>query len=48
VGVLVSNPAKVGRDAGDLAGIARTSVIATTDVDARCSRCVPMPSSTPR
>jgi len=33
-GVLVSNPAKVGRDAGDLAGIGRTGVAATNDVDA--------------
>ena len=33
-GVLVSNPAKVGRDAGDLAGTGRTGVGATNDVDA--------------
>ena len=33
-GVIVSNPAKVGRDAGDLAGIGRTGVVATNDVDA--------------
>ena len=34
VGVIVSNPAKVGRDAGELAGIAPTSVFATADVAA--------------
>ena len=34
VGVVVSNPAKAGRDAGDLAGIARTGVVATTDAAA--------------
>src|SRR5258706_2696393 len=34
VGVLVSNPAKVGRDAGDLARIAPTGVRASADVDA--------------
>lgn len=31
VGVVVSNPAKVGKDAGELAGIDKTGVIATTD-----------------
>src|SRR6185436_7515298 len=34
VGVVVSSPAKVGRDAGDLGGIPRTGVLATSDVDA--------------
>ena len=33
VGVIVSNPAKVGRDAGELAGIAATGILATSDVD---------------
>jgi hypothetical protein len=33
-GVLVSNLTKVGRDAGELAGIAPTGVRATTDIDA--------------
>jgi len=33
VGVIVSNPAKVGRDAGDLARIAPTGVRASADVD---------------
>lgn len=33
-GVVVSNPAKVGLDAGDIAGIAKTGVIATSDVKA--------------
>jgi 2,4-diaminopentanoate dehydrogenase len=32
VGVVVSNPAKVGRDAGDLAGIEPLGVLATDDV----------------
>lgn len=34
VGVLVHTPDKVGRDAGDIAGIAPTGVIATDDIDA--------------
>ncbi|MET0727255.1 MAG: hypothetical protein ABWZ76_03040 [Acidimicrobiales bacterium] len=34
VGVLVTDPDKVGRDAGELAGTAPTGVIATDDVDA--------------
>jgi hypothetical protein len=34
VGVIVSNPAKVGRDAGELAGIAPTGVRATDDARA--------------
>jgi hypothetical protein len=33
-GVIVSNPDKVGRDAGDLAGVGRVGVNATNDVDA--------------
>ena len=33
-GVLVTNPKKVGKDAGDIAGIAPTGVIATDDVEA--------------
>lgn len=33
VGVVVSSPAKVGRDAGDLAGIAPLGVVATDDVE---------------
>ena len=32
--VLVTNPAKVGRDAGELAGVARTGVVATADIEA--------------
>ena len=31
VGVIVSSPAKVGRDAGELAGVAPTGVLATSD-----------------
>ncbi len=34
VGVLVHSPEKVGKDAGDIAGIAATGVIATDDTDA--------------
>jgi 2,4-diaminopentanoate dehydrogenase len=34
VGLLVTNPEKVGRDAGDIAGTDTTGVIATDDVDA--------------
>ncbi len=34
VGVYVTNPAKVGKDAGELAGIPATGVLATDDVDA--------------
>ena len=34
VGVLVSNPAKVGVDAGVLAGVADTGVLATDDIEA--------------
>ncbi len=34
VGVIVANPAKVGRDAGDLAGIGPLGVAATADADA--------------
>ena len=34
VGVLVTNPKKVGKDAGELAGISATGVIATNDVEA--------------
>ena len=34
VGVGVSNPDKVGRDAGDICGIGSTGVVATDDVDA--------------
>ena len=34
VGLLVTNPDKVGRDAGDIAGVESTGVIATDDVDA--------------
>lgn len=33
VGVLVTNPDKVGKDAGDLVGLPRTGVRATNDVD---------------
>lgn len=33
-GVIVSNPAKVGRDAGAIAGIGNTGVIATSDAEA--------------
>lgn len=33
VGVVVSDPAKVGRDAGELAGIAPTGVLATDDIE---------------
>lgn len=38
VGVIVSDPAKVGRDAGALAGIAPTGVVATDDVAAVLAR----------
>jgi 4-hydroxy-tetrahydrodipicolinate reductase len=34
VGVLVSDPAEVGRDAGELCGIGPTGIVATDDVDA--------------
>src|SRR4051794_18788611 len=34
VGVIVSDPAKVGRDAGDLAELPTTGVLASNDVDA--------------
>ncbi|OCB14562.1 dihydrodipicolinate reductase [Mycolicibacterium porcinum] len=34
VGVLVHNPDKVGKDAGEITGIAPTGVIATDDIDA--------------
>lgn len=34
VGVLVTNPEKVGKDAGDLVGLAKTGVLATNDVEA--------------
>lgn len=34
VGVLVTNPEKVGKDAGEIAGIGRTGVIATDDAQA--------------
>ena len=34
VGVYVTNPAKVGQDAGDLVGLPKTGVLATNDVDA--------------
>jgi len=33
-GVVVSNPAKLGRDAGELAGVAKTGVLATNDAAA--------------
>ena len=33
VGVVVSNPAKVGKDAGELAGIGPLGVLATDDLD---------------
>ena len=33
VGVLVSNPEKVGQDAGDLVGIEKTGIIATDNLD---------------
>jgi len=34
VGVLVANPAKRGRDAGEIAGVAKTGVLASTDARA--------------
>jgi len=34
VGVLVTNPEKVGKDAGDLVGLPKTGVLATDDVEA--------------
>jgi len=34
VGVVVSNPAKVGRDAGELCGLPPLGIVATNDVDA--------------
>jgi hypothetical protein len=33
VGVLVTNPEKVGKDAGDIVGLPKTGVLATNDVD---------------
>jgi 2,4-diaminopentanoate dehydrogenase len=33
VGVLVTNPEKVGKDAGDIAGLPKTGVLATDDVE---------------
>jgi hypothetical protein len=33
VGVLVTNPEKIGKDAGDLVGLPKTGVIATNDVE---------------
>jgi 2,4-diaminopentanoate dehydrogenase len=33
VGVLVTNPEKVGKDAGDIAGLPKTGVLATNDVE---------------
>lgn len=33
VGVLVTNPEKVGKDAGDLVGVGKTGVLATDDVE---------------
>ena len=48
VGVLVTSPAKAGRDAGELAGIAPTGVLATDDVeqilrlDADCVHYAPL------
>jgi hypothetical protein len=33
VGVYVTNPDKVGKDAGDIAGLAKTGVLATNDVE---------------
>src|SRR6476646_7831025 len=33
VGVYVTNPEKVGKDAGDLVGLPKTGVLATNDVD---------------
>jgi 2,4-diaminopentanoate dehydrogenase len=34
VGVYVTNPEKIGKDAGDLVGLPRTGVIATNDIEA--------------
>ena len=34
VGVYVTNPDKIGKDAGDLVGLPTTGVLATGDVDA--------------
>ena len=34
VGLIVNSPEKVGRDAGDLAGLPPTGVVATDDIDA--------------
>jgi hypothetical protein len=48
VGVLVTNPAKVGRDAGDLVGLPATGVLATDDpeqiiaLDADCVHFAPL------
>ena len=48
VGVLVTNPEKVGKDAGDLAGLPKTGVLATNDVekiyalDADCVHYAPL------
>lgn len=47
-GVLVTNPEKVGKDAGDIVGLARTGVLATNDVekiielDADCVHYAPL------
>ena len=45
VGVGVSNPDKVGRDAGEICGLDPIGVTATDDVDALIA-CVPTRSST--
>jgi hypothetical protein len=48
VGVLVTNPEKVGKDAGDLVGLPKTGVLATNDVekiialDADCVHYAPL------
>jgi len=48
VGVLVTNPEKVGKDAGDLAGLPKTGVLATNDpekiyaLDADCVHYAPL------
>jgi hypothetical protein len=53
VGVYVTNPEKVGKDAGDLAGLGRTGVIATDDIeqimamDADCVHFAPLLASDP-
>ena len=47
VGVVVSDPAKEGRDAGELCGVGPTGVVATRDIEA-CSGSRPTACATAR